>query len=70
MAKMSGADFHGADLTGANLSPLEARPGQGTITTLAKNVLEVVRFLARQDAGCEPRPRGADFLALCRRRPA
>lgn len=44
MAKMSGADFHGADLTGANLSPLEARPGQGTITTLAKNVLKSCDF--------------------------
>jgi uncharacterized protein YjbI with pentapeptide repeats len=44
MAKMSGSDFHGADLTGANLSPLEARPGQGTITTLAKNVLKSCDF--------------------------
>lgn len=44
MAKMSGADFHGADLTGANLSPLEGRPGQGTITTLAKNVLKSCDF--------------------------
>ena len=44
MAKMSGSDFHGADLTGANLSPLESRPGQGTITTLAKNVLKSCDF--------------------------
>jgi uncharacterized protein YjbI with pentapeptide repeats len=44
MAKMSGSDFHGADLTGANLSPLESRPGQGTITTLAKNMLKSCDF--------------------------
>ncbi len=44
MANMSGADFHGADMTGANLSPLESRPGQGTITTLAKNVLKSCDF--------------------------
>jgi uncharacterized protein YjbI with pentapeptide repeats len=44
MANMSGSDFHGADMTGANLSPLEARPGQGTITTLAKNMLKSCDF--------------------------
>jgi uncharacterized protein YjbI with pentapeptide repeats len=44
MAKMSGSDFHGADLTGANFSPLESRPGKGTITTLAKNVLKSCDF--------------------------
>ena len=44
MAKMSGADFHGADLTDANFTPREARPGQGTITTLAKNMLQSCDF--------------------------
>ena len=44
MANMSGADFHGADLTGANFTPREGRPGQGTITTLAKNMLKSTDF--------------------------
>lgn len=44
MANMSGADFHGADLTNANFTPREARPGQGTITTLAKNMLKSTDF--------------------------
>jgi uncharacterized protein YjbI with pentapeptide repeats len=44
MANMSGADFHGADLTNANFTPREARPGQGTITTLAKNMLKSCDF--------------------------
>lgn len=44
MAKMSGSDFHGADLTDANFTPREGRPGQGTITTLAKNVLKSCDF--------------------------
>jgi uncharacterized protein YjbI with pentapeptide repeats len=44
MANMSGADFHGADLTGANFTPREGRPGQGTITTLAKNMLKSCDF--------------------------
>lgn len=44
MANMSGADFHGADLTDANFSPRESRPGQGTITTLAKNMLKSCDF--------------------------
>lgn len=44
MANLSGASFRGANLTKANFSPLEARPGQGTITTLAKNVLKSCDF--------------------------
>jgi len=44
MANMSGADFHGADLTDANFTPREARAGQGTITTLAKNLLKSCDF--------------------------
>jgi len=43
MANLSGADFHGADLSGANFSPLEA-PGQGTITSLVGNVLKACDF--------------------------
>ena len=43
-ARMSGSDFHGADLTGANLSQRESRAGEGTITTLTKNVLKSCDF--------------------------
>lgn len=43
-AELSGADFRGANLTRADLSPLEARPGQGTLVTLAKNVLKSCDF--------------------------
>lgn len=43
-ADLSGSDFRGADLTNANFSPLEARPGQGTLVTLAKNVLKSCNF--------------------------
>jgi uncharacterized protein YjbI with pentapeptide repeats len=44
MANLSGADFRGANLTNADFSPLEARPGQGTITSLMKNVLKSCDF--------------------------
>lgn len=43
-AELSGADFRGANLTRADLSPLEARPGQGTLVTLARNVLKSCDF--------------------------
>lgn len=43
-ADLSGADFRGADLTAANFSPLESRPGQGTLVTLARNVLKGCDF--------------------------
>lgn len=43
-ADLSGADFRGADLTNADFSPLESRPGQGTLTTLPKNVLKSCDF--------------------------
>jgi uncharacterized protein YjbI with pentapeptide repeats len=43
-ADLSGSDFRGADLTDADFSPLEARPGQGTLVTLAKNVLKSCNF--------------------------
>lgn len=43
-ADLSGADFRGADLTYADFSPLEARPGQGTLVTLARNVLKSCNF--------------------------
>lgn len=43
-ADLSGADFRGADLTRADFSPLEARPGQGTLVTLARNVLKSCNF--------------------------
>jgi uncharacterized protein YjbI with pentapeptide repeats len=44
MANMSGADFHGADLTNANFTPREARAGQGTLSTLARNLLKSCDF--------------------------
>ncbi len=44
MANMSGADFHGADLSNANFTPREARAGQGTLSTLAKNLLKSCDF--------------------------
>jgi uncharacterized protein YjbI with pentapeptide repeats len=44
MANMSGADFHGADLTNANFTPRESRAGQGTLSTLAKNLLKSCDF--------------------------
>jgi uncharacterized protein YjbI with pentapeptide repeats len=43
-ADLSGADFRGADLTYADFSPLEGRPGQGTLVTLARNVLKSCDF--------------------------
>lgn len=43
-ADLSGADFRGADLTTADFSPLESRPGQGTLVTLARNVLKSCDF--------------------------
>ena len=46
MAKLSGSDFRGANLTNADFTPLESRAGQGTITTLAKNVLKSCDFSA------------------------
>ncbi|MGE0856403.1 MAG: pentapeptide repeat-containing protein [Hyphomicrobiaceae bacterium] len=36
-ARIDGASFTGADLTDADFSPLEDRPGEGTITTVPKN---------------------------------
>jgi uncharacterized protein YjbI with pentapeptide repeats len=43
-ADLSGSDFHNANLTNADFGPLEGRPGQGTMTTLAKNVLKSCDF--------------------------
>lgn len=43
-ADLSGADFRGADLTDANFSPLEARPGKGTLTTQPSNILRSCDF--------------------------
>lgn len=43
-ADLSGADFRGADLTLANFSPLEARPGKGTLTTQPSNILRSCDF--------------------------
>ncbi|WP_244536171.1 pentapeptide repeat-containing protein [Hyphomicrobium sp. NDB2Meth4] len=44
MANLSGSDFHGADLSDANFTPREVRAGQGTITTLSKNLLKSCDF--------------------------
>jgi uncharacterized protein YjbI with pentapeptide repeats len=43
-ADFSGADFHGATMTAADFGPLEGRPGQGTMVTLASNVLKSCDF--------------------------
>lgn len=43
-AELSGSDFRGADLTYADFSPLEPRPGQGTLVTLPKNVCKSCDF--------------------------
>ncbi len=44
MANLSGADFHGADLTDANFSPLETSRGGGAIISLAENILKGCDF--------------------------
>ena len=44
MADLSGADFRGANLTSADLHPLETRPGPGTLSTLMRNVLKSCDF--------------------------
>jgi len=43
-ANLSGSDFRGADLSNANFSPLEARPGEGTMTTTYRNILKYCNF--------------------------
>jgi uncharacterized protein YjbI with pentapeptide repeats len=43
-AELSGADFRGADLTDADFHTLEDRPGEGTLTTLRKNVVKSCDF--------------------------
>lgn len=43
-AELSGSDFRGADLSYADFTPLEDRPGQGTLVTLARNVLKSCDF--------------------------
>jgi uncharacterized protein YjbI with pentapeptide repeats len=44
MSELSGADFHGADLSDANFSPLETRRGEGKVTTLSGNILKACDF--------------------------
>jgi len=44
MANLSGSSFRGAKMENIDFSPLEARPGQGTITSLMKNVLKSCDF--------------------------
>lgn len=43
-AELSGASFRGADLSRADFSPLELRPGQGTLVTLSRNVFKSCDF--------------------------
>jgi uncharacterized protein YjbI with pentapeptide repeats len=50
-ADLSGADFRGANMTAADFGPLEGRPGQGTMVTLASNVLKSCNFAGAQMAG-------------------
>lgn len=54
MARLDGADFRSADLSGANFTGLEARPGQGTLTTRGGNDLLSCDF-------SHAKLRGADF---------
>jgi uncharacterized protein YjbI with pentapeptide repeats len=44
MANLSGADFHGSDLSGADFRPQEAREKGGGVTSLAGSVLEGCDF--------------------------
>lgn len=44
MANISGADFHGSDLTGADFTPQEAREKGGGVTSLASSILENCDF--------------------------
>lgn len=43
-ARLDGARFPAADLTGANFSPFESRAGEGTITTVPRNDLTNADF--------------------------
>ncbi len=69
-AELSGADFRGADLTYADFSPLEARPGQGTLVTLPRNVLKSCDFSGATLAARQFHARDSDVLAARRRRSA
>lgn len=44
MARLDGANFRGADLTRADFSPYEPRPGQGTLATVKGNQLRSCDF--------------------------
>lgn len=44
MARLDGANFRGADLTRADFSPHEPRPGQGTLSTVKGNELRSCDF--------------------------
>jgi uncharacterized protein YjbI with pentapeptide repeats len=44
MARLDGASFRGADLTRADFSPHEPRPGQGTLSTVKGNELRSCDF--------------------------
>jgi uncharacterized protein YjbI with pentapeptide repeats len=50
-ADLSGADFRGANMTAADFGPLEGRPGQGTMVTIASNILKSCNFSGAQMAG-------------------
>lgn len=54
---MEGSNFRGADLTGANFSPLEYKPGQGTLVTPMKNFCRSCDFSGA-------RLEGANFFRL------
>jgi uncharacterized protein YjbI with pentapeptide repeats len=43
-AELSGSSFRGANLERADFSPLEARSGEGTLSTLRRNVLKSCDF--------------------------
>jgi len=44
MARLDGANFRGADLSRADFSPHEWRPGQGTISTVMRNEMRSCDF--------------------------
>lgn len=54
-ADLSGASFRGADMTGVDFYPLEARPGTGTLATAYRNVLKYCDFSGARMIGADMR---------------
>lgn len=64
MAQLDGADFKGANLSHADFSPREIRPGQGTISTLMKNLLRSCDFTGASLEGADLRHAVLTFAKL------